>query len=327
MHIMRMPNQILTRIFVVVLLTIALYVAGALAFGWRGILQNLRSVPPSQLVLVAMLSLVNYALRFWRWERFLRQLHTVIPLRASLGIYFSAYVMVITPGKVGEVFKAGLLKDRQGAGLAVGLPIILAERIYDFLGVMILAVVGLSFWPGPLTGLTSGLVAAAALPAFLLLLRNKRLRQALLARVSRTARFSDHGVALNDALSNFGALLQPARGISMLALSTVAWLCEALGMYLVCQSLGLDVGIGDAVFIYAAGTIVGSLSFLPGGLGGTEATIVWLLGVLGAAGSTAASAAILIRVFTLWLAVVLGFAAMAQFRQEIIPGRSASETD
>ena len=60
------------------------------------------------------------------------------------------------------------------------------------------------------------------------------------------------------------------------------------------------------MFVYAAGTLVGSLSFLPGGLGGTEATIIWLLGTLSLPGATAATVALLVRIFTLWLAVVVG---------------------
>ena len=67
-------------------------------------------------------------------------------------------------------------------------------------------------------------------------------------------------------------------------------------------------------FIPAAGTIVGSLSFLPGGLGGTEATIIWLLESLNMTRTTAATAALLIRLFTLWLAVGVGLAFFAAFR-------------
>ena len=51
---------------------------------------------------------------------------------------------------------------------------------------------------------------------------------------------------------------------------------------------------------------MGSLSFLPGGLGGTEATIIWLLGSLDMPGAVAAAVAMLVRLFTLWLAVVIG---------------------
>ncbi len=317
---MRLPPHTATKAFAVVILTVALYGVGAAVIGWDGIRQHLRSVPPGILALTALLSLVNYGLRYWRWEHYLRLLDAAVPRGESLTIYFSAYVMVITPGKIGEVFKAGILKDRHQVPLAKGLPVILAERIYDFLGVLILAAGGLLFWSGSLTGVATGLVVASLIPALLLLLRNRRLRESLLARVTRSSLLGGRGLALEDALANLGILLQPGRGLGMLAVTTVAWLCEALGMALVCHGLGLPVGVGEAVFIYAAGTIVGSLSFLPGGLGGTEATIVWLLGALGASGPGAASAAIMIRVFTLWLAVVLGLGVVLAGGRKLLSG-------
>ena len=319
---MRLPRHTLTRAFLVVILTLALYAAGALIIGWEGIMTRLRSVSPLVLAGVALLSLTNYGLRFWRWEFFLRRLQVRIPLRTSLAIYFSAYVMVITPGKVGEVFKAGILKDRHGVRLATGLPVILAERIYDFLGVLILAMGGILFWPGSLSGLTTGLIAATSIPALLLLLRNDRLRRALLEKLGRSPILARKGIALDDALENFGRLLQPGPGTGILLISAISWLCEGIGFALVCRGLHLEAGLGVAVFIYAAGTIVGSLSFLPGGLGGTEATIIWLLGtLLGSTGSGAASAALLIRVFTLWLAVLLGFAVFLASRNLLLGDR------
>ncbi len=318
---MRLPRHILTRSFLVVILTLALYATGAVVYGWQGIRARMEGIPPLFLAGVALLSLANYGMRFWRWEFFLRRLSARIPTGSSLAIYFSAYVMVITPGKVGEVFKAGILKDRYDISLAVGLPVILAERIYDFLGVLILATGGILFWPGSLSGLTTGLVAAALLPALLLLLRNDRLRRLLLEKLGRSPVLARKGIALEVALENFGSLLQPGAGAGILLLSVFSWLCEGVGFLMVCRGLGLELDPGEAVFIYAAGTIVGSLSFLPGGLGGTEATIIWLLGILGAAGTAAASAAILIRVFTLWLAVLLGFAVFIPTRKLLLGAR------
>ncbi len=315
---MRIPRHTLTRTFLVVVAMLALYAAAALIIGWDAIILRLRAVPGSTLALVGLLSLINYALRFWRWDHFLRHLGARVPRGLSLATYFSAYVMVITPGKIGEIFKAGILKDRKGINLSVGLPVIIAERIYDFLAILILALIGIFFWPGPLSGLTAGLAAAVALPALLLLLRNDSLRRSMLGKMTRSPMLAGKGVAIEDALANLGEFLQPVHGLAMLLLSVGAWFCECLGFALVCRGLGLEVGTGEALFIYAAGTIVGSLSFLPGGLGGTEATIIWLLDTLGTTGTSAASAAILIRVFTLWLAVVLGFVVFLASRKTLL---------
>jgi len=76
-----------------------------------------------------------------------------------------------------------------------------------------------------------------------------------------------------------------------------------------------EIATGEAIFIYAAGTIVGSLSMLPGGLGGTEAVLIWLLQTLDIPPATATTAALIVRLFTLWLAVLVGMVFFASSRE------------
>jgi uncharacterized protein (TIRG00374 family) len=311
---MKVPRRLTSRSFAVIGFSVALYAALALIFGVGDIRREIAGFPPWQLGVLGGLSLVNYGLRFWRWEVYLRVLDARIPLRESLGLYFATYVMVITPGKIGEIFKAGILREKFGISLARGLPIVLAERIYDFLAVLVLAAVGVFFWPGPLTGLTTGLMAAAAVPLFLALFQNRKLRSWLLGRAARADLLSRHRVGLDEAMDSLGTLLGIRQSLFSLTISVLAWMCESLGLWLVCRGLDFPVPLGEAIFVYAAGTLVGSLSFLPGGLGGTEATIIWLLGMLAMPGATAAAVALLVRLFTLWLAVVIGLVFFLAFR-------------
>ena len=97
---MKIPRRLTSRSFAVIGFSVALYAALALIFGLDDILRELAGFPTWQLGVLAALSLVNYTLRFWRWEVYLRALDARIPLRESLGLYFSTYVMVITPGKL-----------------------------------------------------------------------------------------------------------------------------------------------------------------------------------------------------------------------------------
>jgi uncharacterized membrane protein YbhN (UPF0104 family) len=321
---MRQPSHLIARTFLVVAATAVVYVAGAAIIGWGDLRGHLGGFAKPLLLPLAGLSLANYLLRYLRWEIFLRRLDVRIPARASLILYFASYLMVITPGKIGEVFKAGLLRERFAVPLAHGVPVVLAERVYDFLGVLLLAAAGLSVWPGPLVGLRGGLAAAAAVPVLLALFQVRPIRERLLARVAarpQLARFRD---GLEGGTAALGRLLGPADAAWAVVLSTAAWACECVGMWLVCRGLGLDVPLGQACFIYAAGTLVGSLSFLPGGLGGTEATIVWLLGKVAVAGPPAAAAAIIIRIFTLWLAVAVGLAFWIPSRRLLLEKRPAA---
>ena len=73
----------------------------------------------------------------------------------------------------------------------------------------------------------------------------------------------------------------------------------------------IEVTTAAAIGVYAAGMLIGALSFIPGGLGSTEATMVVMLTVLGMDVSSAVASTIVCRVSTLWFAVALGFCAVA----------------
>lgn len=322
---MNIPRHLVGKSFVIVAMAVALYGLGALFFGWESIRLQVQRFPFNYFLGLTFLSLGNYFLRFCRWEIYLRQLSCSIPLRQSLGLYFASYVMVITPGKIGEAFKAGILREKFGIPLAKGLPIVLAERIYDFLAVLILAIAGLFFWPGSFAGLTTGLLAAVMIPAFLFLFQNEKLRTKLLAKLGTAPVLRNHTLALDESMGSLGVLLRPGQMTFSLTVTVLAWMGECLGLWLACRGLGFAVPVPDATFVYAAGTLVGSLSFLPGGLGGTEATIVILLKTLAMDGTTAATVALLVRMFTLWLAVVMGLGVFLAFRRELFSSEPSQQ--
>jgi len=80
--------------------------------------------------------------------------------------------------------------------------------------------------------------------------------------------------------------------------------------------LGVDIQITFSVFIYSVAMLAGALSFLPGGLGGTEAVMVSLLLWKNVLLPDAVAATVLIRLTTLWFAVILGGIALASSRRE-----------
>jgi uncharacterized protein (TIRG00374 family) len=101
-----------------------------------------------------------------------------------------------------------------------------------------------------------------------------------------------------------------------------AWACECVGFALIIAAFpGTDVPIGLATLIYAVTTIAGALSFLPGGLLVTEATMTLFLveASRGVDQPTAVAATILTRLATLWVAVVLGLLALTALRR-LAPG-------
>lgn len=314
---MNLPPNLARRTFAVAGLAAAAWIVAALVLGWRELAAALAAFGVRGLVLVVLLTMVNYGLRYLRWQAFLAAVGARVPGRASFAIYFASYVMVITPGKLGEVFKAAILRDRRGVPLARGLAVVLAERLYDFLAVLALVGFGMVFWDGPWHGAQVALAVGTGFGALLLLVRSAGLRRRLVARAAASRHLRGHAVGLDEALAATSTLLAPGPGSLHLAVSVLAWFCECAGLWLVCRTLAPAAGLTDAVFIYAAATLVGSVSFLPGGLGGTEAVIIVLLGTLGVPSAAGAAAAFIVRLATLWLAVLVGLAVFALRRAEI----------
>jgi len=96
-----------------------------------------------------------------------------------------------------------------------------------------------------------------------------------------------------------------------ISLGVVAWGAEGFAFYYIMHVLGTDLSLPVALFIYAFSMLVGALSFLPGGLGGAEATMVALLILNHVDQPQSVAATILIRLATLWFAVLLGVIALA----------------
>jgi uncharacterized protein (TIRG00374 family) len=170
---------------------------------------------------------------------------------------------------------------------------VLAERVTDATGVVVLAIAGgagTSRWP--LIALAIAGVAAIVLVV----------RSPLLERFAR----------LGEAPGAARALLETRLLVGMTALSAISWLCECLAAYVCVRGLNLDLSLADTIVVFSLGSLAGALSFLPGGLGVAETSMTGLMRVLGDVPKAAAAAAtVLIRVATLWFAVALGLVGLA----------------
>jgi uncharacterized protein (TIRG00374 family) len=136
---------------------------------------------------------------------------------------------------------------------------------------------------------------------------------ALCARVRPLARFVPK---LRESQAAAAALLRPAPLLVTTLLSVGSWFLECLAFWLIVRGFpGAGLALQAATFIYAAMTVAGALSFLPGGLGITEAGMLALLATFGTGitRGTATAATFVTRACTLWFAVAIGVVALTVF--------------
>jgi len=102
--------------------------------------------------------------------------------------------------------------------------------------------------------------------------------------------------------------LAPGLLLAGLSMGLIAWGAEAVGLKLVADVVApIELSIPAAMGIYAIAIIVGALSFLPGGLGSTEAVMAALLFAHGYTMPQAILLTLVCRLLTLWLAVLIGW--------------------
>jgi glycosyltransferase 2 family protein len=243
--------------------------------------------------LALALTALNYLLRFWRWQRYLARVDVHVPWGGSLAIFAAGLTMTITPAKLGELLKCALLHRSYGVPVRRSAPVVLAERVTDASGVVVLALVGgagTRSWP-LLLGAFVGVALVVAV-----------VRSPLLER------FAFFGEATEASRT----LLTTPLLVAMTLLSAVSWFCECLAAYVCVRGLRLDLSLADTVIVFSLGSLAGAASFLPGGLGVADASMTGLIRVLGDTSKAAAAAAtVLIRLSTLWFAVALGLLGLA----------------
>ena len=270
------------------------------------------------------LALLNYGIRFLRWQLYLAKQRVRVPVASSAIVFGAGLSLSITPAKLGELVKSYLLREMHDVPATQTAPIVVAERVTDLIALLLVAVVGVAMY-GVQTTLV--IVAGGLIGVGLVLLAWPRPTRALIDLVTRPAFARRFREPLHEVYTGLVSLCRPDLLIIATAIAIPAWAAECVGFALICNAFpSADVSLGLAMVIYAATSIAGALSFLPGGLGVTEASMTLLL-VKSASHidqATALDATLLTRLATLWFAVALGLVLLAVARARIARRQQAA---
>ncbi len=238
---------------------------------WR----NMRQASPGFYILAFVVYYLSFPLRGWRWQLMLRNsgLNPVPSVwKLTRVILLTFFTNCILYARMGEPYRAYLLKQEGGAGLSQTMGTIVAERALDAVMVfLLLAVAGWGLWRGQGdSGLILGIGLAIVLifAIFLILLRG--LRQPLSRRLP--PRLS------NIYLTFHQGALGSLRRLPLLNLQGLAiWILEAGRLFFLAQALGVDVNPWLILFAAQAIGILSAIPFTPGGLGLVEPGVAGLL--------------------------------------------------
>jgi uncharacterized protein (TIRG00374 family) len=291
-----------SAIFAVVLLALAFRTLGVnLGRTWSLIVQaNL-----GFLLLAFVAYYLTFPVRGYRWKYILDKVGTRVGFRDATEILLlSWFVNCLVPAKLGDLYRAYLLRGNFGASISRTVGTIFLERITDVVVIFGLALAA-GFWsfrnrnnPQVDTLFLAGFVVAAALVLFLVLLRFQG---------HRVARFLPTKVA--DLWERFhegstGAL-KPMLLLQVVLITGAVWILEGVRVYFVIRSLdlqamdlpALNLGISSTIFVALAASLLTVVPLTPAGIGFVQAGIVGVLTLYGV--STEAGTAVAITDFLL----------------------------
>lgn len=294
-----------------ILFSVALGAAVFLAFSIYADFDNLikafREFDWIYFPLVVLLTYGNFVIRYYKWEYYRKLLGINLKTKASFLIFMSTFVMSVTPGKMGELLKSYLVREENGTPISKSAPIILAERLTDFISVVMLCIAGsFVFDYGQVLILGVGIFFLACVA----LISSRKISLGIITYLEKIKIFQRISEKIREAYESIYILVKIKPLIIAVVMSVFAWFLECLGLYVVLRVYSsfthIEVSVLSAVFIYGFSTIVGSIAMLPGGLGLTEASLTGLMQLLNIPKDISVASTFIIRIATLWFSVLVG---------------------
>lgn len=260
------------------------------------------------LILAIALTVIYHALRFLNLN-FSLNITGIrkIPFRKRLTFYLSSSALNATDQHINESFRTVWVSR------ACGIPynridsLFLIDSVSASLSILVLAILGVIaypvFWP-----LFVGLFGILAL--LVLFLENRPAGDDLLEAGEKIPFLRQLSMRLRATIADNEKMFKALPLIISLALNVLAWLIQALTLFIILVGLGLPADLSLAsisCLVLAFSILVGFLSNMPGGLGVVELALAGLLSVLlGYQPEIAVIATILFRLSTFWISLLFG---------------------
>jgi len=303
-----LPSRWVGGLILSVVVASVLYLGIVLLSGADQFLAALNLLPPWLTPALLSLVLIGYCLRFVRWQWYLQQVGYQVPIGSSFRIFLASFALTASPGKAGESIKSLLLKRRHNIPVAPTLAGLFCERFTDALSVLLLICLSLFS-----VVQEQGAIVAVGLVqlAMIIALQQPKLIKQILKPFTRWRRLHSIIENIENLIDSTSTLLKLNVLIGSTLLALLAWGLEGIGLYLIFHHLGAEsITLYQAVLIHTASSLMGALSLLPGGIGGTEALMISLSLFYGASQTASLTATLLIRLVTLWFAVAIGISAL-----------------
>ena len=300
--------KVLKKIIFIVIITIIVYAIFLFMSDLDKISDKILNFKLEFLPIILGLVIFSWIISYFRWNILLKNQNIHIPHSLNFQIFLVGGALGITPGKIGELFKSQILKEKFNIPRTKTAPLFIVEKFLDLVSAMIVTVIGIWFIP------EIGYLAIIGLIISIILfkiLTSKKLFIQTLSFLNKIKFLSKYLEPLSSSHEILSKTLHSKKMFSLLILSVFYWIVIGCAAFFVIEGFGFSVGsILNIISTYSSSLIIGALSFIPGGIGIAEGSLIGLLTFQGIDVSEAIVIVVLIRIFTLWFSTITGFIAL-----------------
>ena len=248
-------------------------------------------------------------IRSIRQKVFFDSLNIKLSTKQNIKLYFAGMSLMVTPGGSGELIKNRILKEKFGHSYTKTIPVLLAEKYHNMLSVIPILFFFLLFKESYEILIITSIIAVILFCIFLIV-KNQKLCLNTMSKIPRKwilKEIPDNTSSFYDSLL---ILFKGKTVFSGLSIGIIAWLADAVAIYFCFLAFDLNFDFIYTTLTNFAPMIVGTILFIPGGLGILELGMTGLLLQSGIMISTASALVLFIRFMITWSSVIAGILAL-----------------
>ncbi len=221
-------------------------------------------------------------------------------------IFVASFASDLLPAKMGTFSRPFLLKSFFGLRLRDGFAIHFNALFSDFSVATIICLAGLFYWGYTFFNILFIIICVMAILASLFLLLKSSSLQGFIQRGIRLFYPIEAVVGITDLQNATYQLFTKYDFLITLLIKLFSWIAMGSCLFSVLQAFGHEVKLIECIFMVTVSSILGVLSFLPGGLIIAEATLLGFLSVLKVPMDLAIVSVFIYRLFSFWIWVLIG---------------------
>jgi uncharacterized protein (TIRG00374 family) len=290
---------------IIIIIAIAIYSVFLFYSDYDTISEKITLFQTEYLFPILLLVAISWIPLIVKWNLLLQKNNIKIPIKKSILIWLSGSALSITPGQIGELIKSQLIKNIFNIPRSKTAPIIFAEKFYDLTGAIIVSIIGVI-----VLDIDQNLIflSLSILCILFFLIYYRPLFESILKKIIKLRYFSKFSDNLDESYKIVQNSTSPKISLISISLSIIYWIIISFSVYLILLAFNIEtISFLNSIAIYPTSVLVGVASLIPGGVGVTEGSLTGLLSLQGIDVSLALVLSVVIRIFTLWFTIFIGF--------------------